>query len=217
MQITKELLILGTGASPVLADKWLVAIQSACDKFEINRPNRIAAFLANIGVESGGLSAVVENLNYDAAGLARTWKGRYAVDPNAKVKLPNAKALALHRRPEAIANDTYANRMGNGSPASGDGWKFRGRGLLQNTGRDKYKECGVAIGMDLIANPDLLMEPEAAAMSAAWFFSKHGCNERADRNEISRIVEVINGALPNEANHGTLRLTRYNAVRRNLV
>lgn len=219
MGITKEQLALGTGASPAQAIKWLDPIQKAMDKYAINRPNRIAAFLANVGVESGGLTAVVENLNYSAVGLAKVWGGRYATNPKAKAddRIPNDLALSIARKPELIANHTYSSRNGNGDVASGDGWRFIGRGLIQLTGRANYAAFAKSSGINVVANPELAETPLVAAMSAAWYFSNNACNEMADRNEISKIVKTINGALPCDANHGTTRLNRYQALRRNLV
>jgi len=219
MKITKEVLILGSGCSPLAATKWLMPIQAAMDQFAINRPSRIAAFLANVGVESGGLTATVENLNYSAETMAKVWPGRYATNPKAKYadRLPNALAMSLNRKPELIANETYCDRNGNGPKESGDGWKYIGRGLIQITGRSKYSAFSKAVGIDVISSPERVEELALAAQSAAWFFSSNGCNEMADRNEISRIIQTINGALPGEANHGTLRITRYNSTRRALI
>ena len=116
------------GCNAATADKWAGAIRAACRQFNIDTPERLAAFLAQVGHESGSLARVVENLNYGADGLLRTWPSRF----------DRATAAALARKPEAIANLVYANRMGNGSPESGDGWRYRGRGLIQLTGRANY-------------------------------------------------------------------------------
>jgi putative chitinase len=169
----------------------------------------MAAFIANIGVESDGLTALVENLNYSAEGLARTWPNRYAVDPGAKAPVPNAKALAIARNPTKIANATYADRMGNGPESSGDGWKYRGRGLMQITGKSNYAALSRSIGIDLVANPDRLCEPEVAAISAAWFFAANGCIDLAERHSFDSVVRVINGKAPSKSNHGPLRTSRY--------
>ena len=138
----------------------------------------------------------MENLNYSAGGLAATWPGRFrAADGQ-----PNGLALLLERRPELIANHVYADRMGNGSVASGDGWRYRGRGLIQLTGRDNYRACGSAIGADLLAAPGLLEQPEWAAMSAAWFWFSNGLNELSDVGRFEEITRRINGGT-----HGQLQ------------
>lgn len=213
MKITTTLLMTACGCTATAAIAWQPHIQAAFDRFKIDDVQVTAAILSNIGVESGGLRATVENLNYGAQGLADTWKGRYAVDPKAKVKVPNAKAISLARKPVEIANDAYANRMGNGSPASGDGWKFRGRGLIQLTGRERYTACSKAIGIDLIANPDALLEPAAAALSAVWFFVDRGIIPVAAAGNFSKVVEMVNGQPPCDSNHGPLRVSRYLAAK----
>lgn len=208
MKITSAVLMLGTGCTAALAAKWIEPIQFAMDRYDINTPKRIGCFLANIGVESGGLTQLVENMNYDAAGLARVWPSRYR-GPDGK---PNALANQLSRKPVDIANHTYANRMGNGSPASGDGWKYRGRGLKQNTGKAEYQRLEFALGLPLVDEPERLQEPVAAALSAANYFQAKGCNGLADQTMYSKVVERINGVLPNTANQGELRLSRTRAV-----
>ena len=208
MNITKEVLITGTGCTPGVADVWLPFVQQACDKFSINTAGRIAAFLANVGVESGGLVLLVENLNYSAEGLTRTWPSRYAVPDS---KLPNALALAIARNPQAIANNTYAYRLGNGDIDSGDGWAYRGQGPIQITGKDNITRCLAAIGM-AGSDPSVLQKPEAGSLSAAWFFSSKGCNQLADTGQISAIVRVINGTIPCVANQGQTRIARYRSA-----
>ena len=127
--------------------------------------------------ESGGYTMLSENLNYKAATLAACWPNRFAVlgadkkpvKENGKL-VPTAVANSIAGKPELIANLVYSSRMGNGPAESGEGWKFRGRGLKQLTGKDNYARCGAALGLDLISNPDLLLEPMAAARSAGWFW-----------------------------------------------
>ncbi|MCY1366727.1 hypothetical protein D9M69_536330 [compost metagenome] len=161
-------------------------------------------FLAQVAHESDGFKAMVENLNYSADGLANTWPSRYAEKgadgQYVKVMVggrprnkPNAKAQALHRQPESIANDTYASRMGNGPVASGDGWRFRGRGLIQLTGRDLYTACGRGIGLDLAQQPHLLERPHWAALSAGWYWSQRGLNAPADAGNVLSATKIING------------------------
>jgi putative chitinase len=158
---------------------------------------------------------LTENLNYSADTMAVVWPSRFAVlGPDKKpVKVkgknqPNKFALALHRQPEAIANTVYANRMGNGNIESGDGWRHRGMGLKQLTGKDNQKRCGDALGMDFIKNPELLLTPEGASMSAAWFWSVNKCGPIADSGDFVALTKKING--------GTIgledRQKRYKAV-----
>jgi putative chitinase len=114
-----------------------------------------------------------------------TWPSRFPAD----------LAAARARQPEKIANIAYASRMGNGNAASSDGWTYRGRGLIQITGRANYQECGDDLGIDLIGNPDLLIQPQYAALSAAWFWELNGLNELADRDQFNSITRRINGGL----------------------
>ena len=212
MNVTKEVFIIGTGCSVAIADAWLGPMQAAMDKFSINTTSRIAAFLANVGVESAGLTMLSEDCDYSAHGLATTWPNRYAVDQHVAIKIPNVLAMSLANKPIAIANNCYADRMGNGDEASGDGWKNRGQGPIQITGAAEIAECAKAIGSYIIANPSLLQSPAVGSMSAAWFFSSNGCNDLADSGDIDGIVHHINGQLPCAANNGPLRISRYHAT-----
>lgn len=159
------------------------ALASACTEFDIGTPRRQAAFLAQVAIESGGLKRVSENLNYKASGLLRVFHTHFSDD----------EAENYAGQPERIANRVYADRMGNGDEASGDGWRYRGRGLIQMTGRDNYRACGQALGKDLEEDPEYLESAEGAARSAAWFWDKHGLNALADAGDIDRISRKING------------------------
>lgn len=184
-----------------LAEKWIGSVQKACAEFGIDTEKRIAAFIAQTAHESGGYTALVENLNYRAATMAVCWPNRFAVKnpdgtwaKDAKGgKVPNKFALSLEKKPEMIANVVYSNRMGNGSIESGEGWKFRGRGLKQLTGKENYTRCSKALGVDLVENPDLLLEPEYAARSAAWFWSANGCSKFIDADDFVGLTKRING------------------------
>lgn len=167
------------------------SFKCAVIRFSLTTPTRQSAFLAQAGHESAGFTRLTENLNYSATGLAATWPGRFRGADGQ----PNALARALNRRPEAIANVVYANRMGNGPEASGDGWRYRGRGLLQITGRAQYERCGAALGLPLVEQPDLLAQPEPAVLSAAWFWQVNGLNELADAGDFEAITRRINGGL----------------------
>lgn len=158
------------------------ALADACEEFEINTPARLAAFLANVAVESQHLTRVAENLNYKASGLLRVF-GRY---------FDAATAEAYAHQPERIANRVYANRLGNGNEATGDGFRYRGRGLNQITGKDNYAECGEALGVDLLEQPEYLESAEGAARSAAWFWDRHGINRFADAGDFDGCCDMIN-------------------------
>jgi putative chitinase len=203
------------GVSKELAERWLPHVQAAFDRFGINTERQVAAWIAQCAHESAGFKMLAENLNYSADTMAVVWPSRFAVlGPDKKpVKVkgknqPNKFALALHRQPEMIANTVYANRMANGNIESGDGWRHRGMGLKQLTGKDNQKRCGDALGMDFIKNPELLLTPEGASLSAAWFWSVNKCGPIADSGDFVALTKKING--------GTIgledRQKRYKAV-----
>jgi putative chitinase len=201
--ITAQQLTDALGIPFARAQQWVDALNNAMSRFDINTPARQAAFLAQIGHESVLLTHVSENLNYSASGLASIFH-RYFSEGDAE---------KYAHRPEAIASRVYANRNGNGNEASGDGWKYRGRGLVQVTFRDNYLAAGNALGLDLIGNPDLLMARGNAALSAAWFWRTgaglrlsqvainhglaKGCNlnDLADNGDFIGITLAINGGL----------------------
>ena len=185
-------------------EKWLPFIRETCEKYQINTDKRIASFLAQTAHESGGYTMLEENLNYSDATMAAVWPNRFAViDPATKKpkkdekgkNIPNAFAKALHRKPEAIANTVYSNRMGNGTIESGEGWKHRGMGLKQLTGKDNHKRCGDALGVDFVSNPELLLEPKWAALSAGWFWSANKLDLFADNDDLEGQTKKINGGL----------------------
>ena len=196
-------------------EKWLPAIQVVCEHYAIDTPQRIAGFLAQTAHESAGYTALTENLNYSAETMAVVWPNRFAekgtdgkfVKENGKNK-PNKFAFALHRKPELIANVVYSARMGNGPVESGDGWKYRGRGLKQLTGKDNYTRCGNALNTDLVNDPDLLLEPQYAALSAGWFWTANKCSDFADKGDIEGMTKRINGGLIGLAD----RKSRYERV-----
>lgn len=183
---------------------------------EINTVRRAAAFLAQLGHESLDLTRFVENLNYSADGLANTWPGRYAlkdgqggyvkVGINGRLRnAPNALAERLARNPQAIANNCYADRMGNGNEASGDGWKYRGRGGFMATGKDQYLAIGVALSLPLIEKPEILEFPQYALESSGLYWSRYALNARADKGNFKGITQHINGGQIGAAD----RQTRY--------
>lgn len=201
--------ITAAGVRSEVAQRWLTGVQGACLEFGINTPQRIAAFLSQCAHESAGFTALEENLNYRAVTMAAVWPTRFAVrvpDPKDPKKLiaqkgadgrniPNAFALAIERKPEMIANAVYGGRMGNGPIESGEGWRYRGRGLKQLTGKENYTRCGRALQLDLVDTPDLLITPGPAARSAAWFWNANQCNSFADKGDIQGLTRRINGGL----------------------
>lgn len=167
-------------------DAWYDMIVQYMEKFEINTPNRMAAFLAQCGHESGDLREIQENLFYSAKGLRGVFPHYFPTDE---------MALEYQKQPEKIANRVYGNRMGNGPEESGDGYRYHGRGLIQLTGKDNYRQCSQDVFGDdrLVENPDMLAEPEGAVASACWYWTKHHCNAAADAGDIVHLTKLING------------------------
>jgi len=171
-----------------------------CSAYGIDTPARIADFLAQMAHETQGFTRFEENLNYSAQGLADTWPSRYAVNPSAKLRTPNAKAIALARRPEAIANDTYALRMGNLDQAHDndnhpDGWQYRGRGPMMLTGKDQYEDASAVTGLDLVGMPDLAADPFTGILIACAYWKKRNINAAVDRGDFSASRKLVNGGL----------------------
>jgi len=181
MPITsQQLLHILPNAGPV-AGVFVPVLNTAMNRYQIVGTKRIAAFIAQVGHESGHLTRLVENLNYGADALRKTWPNRFCVE----------LATVAARKPEQIANIAYGNRMGN--TEQGDGWKYRGRGLIQLTGKTNYQLCGEALGLNLLAQPDLLVKPQHACMAAAWFWATNGLNTLADAGKFDAITQRING------------------------
>lgn len=169
---------------------WVVPVKRACQRFEIDRIRRVAAFLAMIAHESGFIPGREENLNYSAERMAQVWPSRFA--KNGK---PNALAFELHRKPQAIANRVYANRMGNGGPDSGDGWTFRGAGPLQLTGRANHEAFAKEMGLTIAEEQAYIRTLEGGVMSAAWFWEENDINRLADTPGVEDEARRISGAL----------------------
>ena len=172
------------------ADKlqaWIEPLRLTCDRYEINTIRRVAAFLATLAHESGFVPGRRENMNFSADRLAAVWPARF--------RGPNAKAKALHRKPEAIANEVYADRMGNGSPESGDGWRFRGNGPTQLTGRANHQAFADAMGMTLDEATTWIGTIDGGIASAGWFWNEASINPLADTPGVSDETRRINGGL----------------------
>lgn len=182
-------------------ENWYDAFYNNLPEYKINTLNRVAYFLAQTAHESMDFAALRENMNYSAEGLNKVFPNRF---PSVK------SALCLHRNPEKIANNIYANRMGNGAEITGDGWKFIGRGLIHVTGRSNYKDCSLFIFGDdrLLEQPQLLEERNNAVLSACWFWEKHKLNSLCDINDIEAMTRKINGGL-NGIDDRKIRYSRY--------
>ncbi len=160
------------------------SINDTLNKYQINTPLRVSHFLAQLLHESGNLVYVKENLNYSTTGLVTTFH---------KYFLNEAAATPYARQQDKIANHVYANRMGNGDEASGDGAKFKGRGYIQLTGRDNYAALSKDTGVDFINHPEWLEQNKYAALSAGWFWNRAKLNELADKDDVLTITKKING------------------------
>lgn len=160
-----------------LMEAWDDAIAAG-----ITTPLRICHFMAQIYVESKGLTDVDEDLNYTAKRLMQVWPKRF---PSIAAAQPYAN------NPKALANKVYGGRMGNTGP--NDGWLYRGKGPKQITGKDNHRNCGRALGIDLVKNPDKLLDPEIGARAAIWFWRSNNCNRFADANDIRGLTRAING------------------------
>ena len=183
MKLTKEQLMqIAPNMVVNNAGSYTASLNAAMERFGINTPLRAAHFLGQLVHESGDLTSFRENLNYGAASLMRTWPSRFP---------SMITAQAYERQPQKIANYVYANRMGNGDAASNDGWNYRGAGWFQLTGKKAQMECAdyFKITSDV---PTWLCTHEGAALSAAWFWWKAGCNRLADMNNVDAVSDVIN-------------------------
>ena len=172
------------GGNPPNAESWYEALCSILPDYDINTPARMAAFLAQTAHESGGYRAIKENLNYKAESLCKVWP-RYFPDM--------ATAKAYEKQPEKIANRAYGGRMGNGPEASGDGWKFAGKGLIQLTGKDNYTRYAESLEISLDEASEHLTTFEGCVQSAAWFWEANNLNQWADKGDILTLTKRING------------------------
>jgi len=162
--------------------KWEEPLRAAFDRYDINTSKRQAAFIGQCAHESNNFKTLEEGLNYSPERLMKVWPSRFP-------DLATANKFA--HNPQMLANKVYAGRLGNNQ--ENDGWNFHGRGLIQLTGRENYERCGSSLGVDFIGNPIWLLDPKYAALSAGWFWNKHGLNELADQQEHGMITKRING------------------------
>ena len=162
--------------------KWLAPLEETFVKYDISTPVRQASFIGQCAHESGNFKILQENLNYSAEGLMKTWPSRF---PSKEI------ADQYARQPAKIAGKVYNGRLGNTSEE--EAAKYLGRGLIQLTGKENYDHCGLGIGVDLLSNPALLLDPRYAALSAGWFWNKKGLNALADAGDAVTITKRING------------------------
>jgi putative chitinase len=194
------------------ADDWATALDGAFSRFHITTRDRVCAFLAQTSHESGHFNRLEESLFYRTPGrLMAVWPKRFPDE---------ASATPFVENPERLANFVYARRMGNGDEASGDGFRFRGRGLIQLTGRSNYQQAGEALGIDLLAAPERLTSKEVAALSAAWFWDSRGLNALADHDKPDDDLEDF-VTITRRINGGTVglkeRLAAYKLLRSSIT
>lgn len=181
--------------------EWVVQLNTLLPHYNINTNIRVAAFLSQTAHESAGFTRLVENLNYSSSGLLTVFSKYFTKE----------LAEKYARKPELIANRVYGNRMGNGDEASGDGYKFRGRGILQVTGKNNYEQLSLYLFKDsrLLSNPDYLITIEGAINSALWFWDKNKLNTIADTGDTTKLTKRINGG----TNGLQDRQLKYNKIR----
>ena len=176
--LESQLLALG------IEHKWLAPLEETFAKYDISTPVRQAFFIGQCAHESGNFKTLQENLNYSAEGLMKTWPSRFPT---------KEMADQYARNPTKIAGKVYNGRLGNTSEE--EAAQYLGRGLIQLTGKENYANCGLGIGVDLLADPALLLDPRYAALSAGWFWNKKGLNSLADAQDYETMTKRINGGL----------------------
>lgn len=186
---------------PEIIQLYFQYLFDAMEKYQINTMLRVCHFLAQLSHESGAFSIIEENLNYSATRLMQVFPKYFPTQD---------LALKYERQPKAIANKVYANRMGNSTEASGDGYKYRGKGFVQLTGRTNMQQIGKALGIDLETNPDLILEPKYLALSAGEFWNSRDLNKFADEDNIKEITRRINGGF----NGLEDRIVQYNKIKK---
>lgn len=169
-----------------IGPQWVDALNETFDRFQISTPRQQAAFIGQCGHECSNFNVLEENLYYRAAALTKLWPKRFPT-----LEFVNQYA----GNPKKIANMVYASRMGNRDEASGDGYRFRGRGCIQLTGHANYFHAGQALGVDFVKEPDLVATPKFAALTAGWFWSTHNCNRLAQAEDWTGLTKKINGGV----------------------
>jgi putative chitinase len=167
-----------------IGTQWVEPLNETFERFNINTPKQQAAFIGQCSHECGNFTKLEEGLSYAADRLMKIWPRRF---PNMEI------AQRYARNPKALANNVYANRMGNRDEASGDGYRFRGRGCIQTTGHSAYFHAGQALGADFVMQPDLVAMPKYAALTAGFFWNTHKLNAFADSQDYVTMTKRING------------------------
>jgi putative chitinase len=180
--LTRDIILRVCPRAPDACVEGLLASQGEA---QVTSPLRAALYLAQVAHESRDLTHLEENLSYSPERISAVWPHRF---PTAAAAAPYAHA------PEKLASSVYGLRLGNGDEASGEGWLYRGRGGLMITGRDNYKACGLFLGLDMVAHPELAAQPEHAFRVAAWFWRSHGLNTFADAGDVKGATKRIQGA-----------------------
>ena len=163
---------------------WLEVMVTELPAWGINTAHEVASFVAQVAHESNEITHLEENLNYRAERLMQVWPKRF---PSYEI------AQKYEHMPQKLANYVYANRIGNGDVASGDGWAFHGRGPIQITGRRNYADCGEGLGINLLGHPELLLTPQAGIQSAIWFWRTNNLDELDDDADVRLETRRING------------------------
>ncbi|GAB3278371.1 glycoside hydrolase family 19 protein [Larkinella harenae] len=177
--------LIAAGVAHTVAPNFVGPLNQWLGAYQISTPLQVAHFLAQTLHESMRYTRLIENLNYSAKALLDTWPNRFDADT----------AQLYARKPIRIANYVYANRMGNGPEESGDGWRYRGRGILQNTGKGAYKDLTRETGIDYVNNPDWLTRPDDAVRAACWFWKTRNINSLANLDNTEAVTRRINGGL----------------------
>lgn len=177
--------LIRAGIHPTQARVFVDPLKTACARFAIDTPARIAAFLGQVAHESAGFTRLEESLYYRSPEL---------ILRNFSAVRTLEEAKTLTGNPKALANKVYANRLGNGDEASGDGWKYRGRGLIHLTGRDNYRAAANALHRPYLDRPEMVAEPSDACLTSAWYWWMRGLNELADAWLIGEITRRVNGS-----------------------
>jgi putative chitinase len=212
VELTSSIIAAACGATTARADQMLQPLQVTCDRFSINTPLRVAAFLAQIGHESTGLSTMVESFNYSVDALPKTFRKITPALAAVLGRQPGEKLVPLDRQ-QRIANIAYAGQYGNGESSSGDGWRYRGSGLIQLTFRGNYDACSDDLNLDLITNPDRARTDDTlSALVSGWFWAKNGCNTLADAGSFDSITRRINKAMAGKADRDALYATARRAL-----
>lgn len=177
----QRLIALAPRIAAPTAESLARVLEVEMPKFGVATLLRRAHFLGQVCHESGGFTRFEENLRYRADRIGVIWPRLLT------------RANALAGNPEALANAAYAGKIGNGDENSGDGWRYRGRGLIQLTGRSNYAMASNGLGIDLVGNPDQVAQPRGAVLTALWFWQSRGCNEAADQDDAEAVTRIING------------------------